>query len=552
VAALCAGIFLDSIAFTLAGGSLAVAGTALAALLSFRDQRLKRQLQEEQTRFFTLSLDMLCVAGMDGYFKRMNPAWQQTLGFTPEELCSRPIMEFVHPEDRERTVREIEHQAKGSMVLSFENRYLCKDGSYRWLSWKSSPHNGLMYAVARDVTDAKTSELELIDAKTRAEEATRAKSSFLANMSHEIRTPINGVIGMTGLLLDTQLEAEQRDYAENIRRAADALLTVINDILDFSKVEAGKLDIEILEFDLEQLVRHTEKGLSFAAKQKRLPVIVELRSRFPDYLKGDPGRVRQVLTNLLSNAIKFTQQGKVTLTVEAVGRESGSLRVRFEIRDTGPGISTELLPRLFEAFSQADSSTSRRFGGTGLGLSISKKLVELMHGTIGVESQPGEGSLFWFELPLGVSSHRVVLAETLAPTDPSVRKSGRVLVADDNVMNQKIAIAQLHKLGYHADAVANGIEVLEVLKSVPYDLILMDGQMPELDGLETTLRIRNSKSSPYKDIPIIAMTANAMRGDRERCLEVGMNDYVAKPIKLKELSEVVEKWIANKGKARQP
>jgi two-component system sensor histidine kinase/response regulator len=402
----------------------------------------------------------------------------------------------------------------------------------------------LVEELERSSSELRSSNDQLEKARSEAFKASESKSQFLATMSHEIRTPINGVIGMASLLEDTRLDAQQSDFVMSIKRSAEALLTVINDILDFSKVEAGKLDLEIVDFDLEQLILDAEKTIAFSASQKGLKLSLTRPENLKYMVGGDPGRVRQILLNLLSNAIKFTHVGQVQLRVTILNETEQNIRFLFEVQDSGIGIPAHALERMFKAFSQADASTTRRFGGTGLGLSICKRLVELMDGEIGVNSTEDKGSIFWFTLPLVKRAMRV-------PQDSSNEErvsnasaiTGRILVAEDNFINQRVALGMLEKMGHKAVAVGNGNEVLDALRTMPFDLVLMDCHMPEMDGYEATALIRSSKTLLNTRIPIIAMTANAIKGDMEKCLSVGMDDYVSKPVGRDKLQAVIAKWL---------
>jgi len=541
-------------------------------------------------------------------------------------------------------------------------------------------------AVVRDVTNQKRLEVAMERARDAALESARLKAEFLANMSHEIRTPMNGVIGMTGLLLDTPLNDEQREFAETIRDSGESLLTIINDVLDFSKIEAGKLQFETLDFDFRHALEGAAELLTERATTKHLELALHVDDDVPTALRGDQGRLRQVLVNLIGNAIKFTETGEVIVRAALVERGLDDAVVRVEVQDTGIGMAEHAQDRLFQAFTQADGSTTRRYGGTGLGLAISRRLVELMGGKIGVTSQVGVGSMFWFTArftlqsdpsgetlsPTELQGRRVLVVDdnatnrrilehqlgrwavdhasaadgesalqmlreaaqrgrpfelvildrqmpgmdgitlaamiradalirnvaavmltslgrhdstalaelgitihltkpvkqaqlyecltqalggkvrsarrtsqpvqALAPQQPS---KARVLVAEDNVVNQKVVQLLLSRLGYAVDLVANGLEAIDALSRIRYDLVLMDWQMPELDGFETTRRIRSHEGGASR-IPIIAMTASALAGDREACLEAGMDDYLAKPIKTTELQDVLERWTARK------
>ncbi|MDQ3302653.1 MAG: response regulator [Actinomycetota bacterium] len=664
----------------------------------------RRKAEEARSRLVSIvenSTDAIDSKAMDGTIMTLNPSAEKLYGYSEEEIKGKNVFILTPPEHIDELKEVLERVGRGETVSEYETERVSKDGRRIPLSLTVAPVKDRAgnivgtSAIARDITERKLAEQELKQAKEGAEAASRAKSDFLANMSHEIRTPMNGVIGMTGLLLDTELSEEQKEYAETVRLSGENLLTIINDILDFSKIEAGKMELEIIDFDLRSAVEETVELLAERAHGKGLEIASLVESRTPTALRGDPGRIRQILINLLGNAVKFAEEGEVVLRVGLVEETVDAAIVRFEVTDTGIGMTDEQQSRLFQSFTQADASTTRHYGGTGLGLAISKQLVELMGAEIGVESEPGVGSTFFFTLPLkkqpeGAQStlepladlsglrvlvvddnetnrkivhHQIVswgmkngmaedgqsalkmlrsatergepydlaildmrmpemdgidLAQKIK-ADPSIsstklimlssigrrgegekaRQAGieayltkpvkqsqlydalatvmgtpakeeaaapeeeerqivtrhslkeakarsrvRILVAEDNQVNQKVAAKMLERLGYRADVAANGLEAVDALSRIPYSAVLMDVQMPEMDGYEATKEIRRREEGQEDRTPIIAMTANAMQGDRERALEEGMDDYVSKPVKLEELGAILERWIS--------
>ncbi len=643
-----------------------------------RDISERQAAIDHLDQLFMLSPELLCVLDGDRRFARLNPAWTHQLGYRSEDLLGRHMFDLVHPEDRQRTVLEVNRILAEAESGGYQNRYLAADGTYRWLHWNHAVDGeaSLTYAVAHDITATKLTEQALGHARDQALEASRLKSQFLATMSHEIRTPMNGVIGLSELLADTPLDATQERYVDGIRVAGKALLSVINDILDFSKIEAGRFVLDEVDFDLTDLVEEVVGLTGQAATSKGLELVVDADPELPTGLCGDPSRLRQVLLNLVGNAVKFTHEGAVTIRldlldaaesglpalVEAVDSgQPGPIAVRFEVADTGPGMDAATVARLFQPFTQADASTTRMYGGTGLGLAISRQLVEAMGGWISVQSEPGVGTTFRAAVPLALAApaaetpserlrvlvvddasgdlqaltgqltsmhvetttdpeqaldllrqaaaHRrafdvlalgaalpgtglalageiaghpaipslpVVLLTSgeeipagqarqagvhqvlVAPVDGETLRAalvaaageqatartlvrGRLLVVEDNEINQTVALGILKRLGFTVDLAADGVEALEKVGDHPYQAILMDCHMPRMDGYTATTELRRRPDVGH--IPIIAMTANAMKEDRERCLDIGMDDYLSKPIRAHDVDATLARWI---------
>gem|GEM_PF-5043373 len=522
-------------------GSAALARIQVAELLDRERHQLHQVIDTAPASIALFDTEMRYLAH--------NTCWIEELGYKGPSVIGRSHYE-VYPGLTEEW-REIHRRALGGESLRFpESRFLQPDGVEVWTDfaiapWYAGPGEVGGVVMVTHRIDA------LVAAREAALEASRLKSEFLATMSHEIRTPMNGVIGMTDMLLQTDLDAEQRDYATVARDSGHALLGLIDDILDFSKIEAGKLELDIGDFDLRALVESSTRLLMTKARDKGIGLRAEIATDIPPLLRGDAHRLRQILLNLVGNAVKFTSRGEVVVRVTVEQAGETPLRVQIAVSDTGIGLSSAARARLFQPFTQADGSMARRYGGTGLGLAITRRLVALMESDIVVESIEGAGSTFGFTLLLERGSPSR-LPQAAGETDgqeqrraaPIAPETATILVVEDNPVNQKLALLQLKKFGYQVEAVSNGREAVQAAMARRFALILMDCQMPEMDGFEATAAIRATEAHTGLRVPIIAMTANAMQGDREACVGVGMDDYLTKPVKLETLRAVVERWLS--------
>ncbi|MFT7573456.1 MAG: PAS domain S-box-containing protein [Paracoccaceae bacterium] len=523
--------------------------------LKNREEAL-RQSEEQLRQTIDAALDCIIVIDSDGEVIEFNPGAEETFGYKRADVIGQQMDTLLMPPKYRHAhntgLSKYLETGEGSVLgKRLEIEGMRADGTYfpAELAINVAPRGDskIFIGYLRDITDQKTAEGALRLEKERAEIANSAKDQFLAMMSHEIRTPLNGVIGLLGLLEDTQLDGGQEEYVRIARQSGEGLLDLINDILDYSKMEADKLELENAVFELRPLIDSVIDVLSPAALEKAISISAELDDDLPPLLIGDQGRIRQILLNLASNAVKFTSEGAVQIRTGAGSTgNDGMIELRFEINDTGIGIPAEKHQSLFREFTTVDPSYSRKFGGTGLGLAISRRLTEMMDGEIGVQSVEGKGSTFWFHVPVAVAEGDPNAYEDLPeilPASPTARKAQRlsILVADDTPTNGLVARKMLETLGHSVDTVLNGVEAIEAITARRYDLVFMDISMPEMDGLAATAAIRGM-DIPSSGVPIIALTAYAMKGDRERFIQAGMDDYLSKPIVRAQMLRILDEW----------
>lgn len=531
-------------------------GEALQAKLA------EQALQEREARLQAILQalpDIIFLVDEEGRFQDCYTSIPDSLAMAPEQFVGKTLWELFPAAVADPALEAVQRALETGQLQTFECPILHPQMGWRYYESRIVPlGKNTVVAVVRDITERRQADEELSATNAQleyalqraqelaiaAEAASHAKSEFLANMSHEIRTPMNGIIGMTELLMGTPLNDEQRDYLKTLRSSADLLLSILNDVLDIAKIEAGKMTLEQVPTDLREVGEDVVKLFSARAKQKDIALRAEIADNLPPAVLADPMRLRQILSNLVSNAIKFTEQGEVVVQINRVADEGDSAWVRLTVRDTGIGIPPERLESIFEAFTQADSSTTRRYGGTGLGLTICKRLVELMGGHIHVQSEVGKGSTFWVEVPLPLASEATQWQHAHSPSVEAgdVPAGLRVLLVEDNEVNRKVAVRMLEKAGCEVDIAHDGQEAVEKTARQLYDIVFMDVYMPQMDGYEATRLIREREKGSGRHQVIIAMTANAMEGDRELCLQAGMDDYLSKPFRESDLRATLARW----------
>jgi PAS domain S-box-containing protein len=515
-------------------GSVLVAALILPFLLrlSWRAQNAEKAIDSTNDGYWILN--------PDARFIDVNPGYCRLMGYSRAEVMAMCVADF----EEVATLAQIQAQIRRIIQKGherFETRHRHRSGAWVELEITvTGVDRRYLVAFLRDISDRKAADRALHEAKRMAEAANQAKSDFLANMSHEIRTPMNGVIGLTDLVLQSQLDASQREQLGIVNASAQSLMVILNDILDFSKIEAGMLNIESVPLSLRGVIAETLAALAARAEKKGLALRCELDPGLPQQVLGDPVRLRQVLLNLCDNAIKFTAQGSVTVRAAATASEGDGFDVQLSVQDTGIGIAAEKQQGVFDAFSQADSSTTRQFGGTGLGLTICARLVALMGGRIRVQSQPGQGSSFNFSVRVQRAAETVVpLTAPMAVAQPAFAAL-QVLLVEDHPVNQLLATQLLQKWGHRVVLAQNGQEAVQLFDQQPWDLVLMDMQMPIMGGVEATRLIRAGEA-PGRRVPIIAMTANVMESDRLACREAGMDEHLAKPFSAAGLRAIVDR-----------